>query len=396
MRTTQTRIQTARRIGGVAEYYFSRKLREIAARRTMGEDILNLGIGNPDLPPPPQAASSLEADLQREGAHGYQSYRGTPALRGRLLRWYAEDFGVRLADDELLPLAGSKEGIAHLCLGLLDPGTATLVPDPGYPAYAAATRLAEADALPYPLPRAGERPYTWLQRLEAALPSAADVRIVFVNSPHMPTGQVLSGGHVEALAAFAKTRGAVLVADVAYAYYHPDGPTSLLRQVAVREVGVELNSLSKSHHMPGWRLGVLAGRADVVTAALTVKSNLDSGQFRPLQAGATAALDAERAWHARRDARIAERRCFATDLLGALGCRVPENQHGLFVWAQLPEGASGAEAFADRLLDEAGVFLPPGTVFGPGGEGHCRLSLCSPLDVLREARTRLAAAGLVR
>lgn len=379
-------LDTADRLGAVREYYFSRKLREIGERRRAGDTIVNLGIGSPDLPPPPAAAEALRGDLTGVGAHGYQGYGGIPAWRSSLRGWYADAYGVQLADDEVLPLAGSKEGIAHLSLALLQPGRTVLHPDPGYPAYPAAARLAQADSLGYPLPYPGQSPAAWIDTLRQ-LAGDADVRLAFVNSPHMPTGQVLGDDYLAALAAFAKTRGAVLVSDNAYGYYHPAGPRSVLDVPGAREVAVELNSLSKSHHMPGWRLGVLAGRADVLHAALQVKSNLDSGQFRPVQAGAAAALATPWPWHATQLAEIAQRRSIGERLLESLGCEVPVGQHGLFIWAALPTGpfAHDSEGFCDAVLDATGVFFPPGTVFGPGGEGYVRLSLCSPREVLTEA-----------
>ena len=386
-------LRTAARLGEVREYYFSRKLREIRVRRAAGEPILNLGIGSPDLPPPPEAVAALRRDVAEASAHGYQGYGGTPAWREALRTWYRAAYGVDLDDAEVLPLAGSKEGIVHLALALLEPGTAMLHPDPGYPAYPSAARLAQARSLGYALPAEGESPAAWAASLER-LVGRADLRLLFVNSPHMPTGRVLGRDYLTALVAFAKTRDAVLVSDNAYGYYHPEKPTSLLALPGAREVAVELNSLSKSHHMPGWRLGVLAGRPDVVHAALQVKSNLDSGQFRPVQAGAVAALATPWAWHAAQLAEIAARRRLGGELLGRLGCEVVGEQSGLFVWARLPTGfGEGSEAFCDRVLEQSGVFFPPGTVFGPRGEGFVRLSLCSPRDVLAEAHARVGAVS---
>ena len=380
----------ADRLGEVREYYFSRKLREIAERRGAGQDILNLGIGNPDLPPPPAVAAALLGDLRQPGSHGYQPYAGTRRWRRALRQWYGERYGVTLGEEEVLPLTGSKEGIAHLCLAYLQPGRAALYPDPGYPAYAAAARLAQGRPLPYPMPEPDEAPAAWVQRVGAARGGEAPA-VLFVNSPHMPTGQVLSRGHLEALVAFAKTHDCLLVSDNAYGYYHPDGPTSLLAVPGAREVAVELNSLSKSHHLAGWRLGALVGRPDVLAATLRVKSNFDSGQFRSVQAGGSVALTTEWEWHRRQLERIAGRRVVGEQLLAELGCEVAPDQHGLFAWARLPAGVGDAEAWCDDLLDRHLVFVPPGTVFGSGGAGHVRLSLCSPTPVLEEAIRRVGA-----
>ena len=392
MRMHTATIATAQRLGDVEEYYFSRKLKEIARRREAGEDILNLGIGNPDLPPPPAAVSALTQNLSQPGAHGYQSYRGIPTWREGIRDWYARVYSVALDDSEILPLAGSKEGITHLCLATLNPGDAVLYPNPGYPAYAAAAQLAEATALPYPMPAPEEAGTSWVDRI-ADVCTDAQVKLLFVNTPHMPTGQVLQRGQLESLLAFAKTRGITVVSDNAYGYYHPDGPQSLLALPGAREVAVELNSLSKSHHMPGWRLGCLVGRADVVEAALRVKSNLDSGQFRPLQAAAAAAVATEMSWHAEQLTVNASRRKLGTQLLKKLGCDVPADQHGLFVWGRIRSAGDApavgtSERFCDELLDRTGLFCPPGTVFGGAGEGYVRLSLCSPASTLHEAARR--------
>ncbi|MFK8057025.1 MAG: pyridoxal phosphate-dependent aminotransferase [Saprospiraceae bacterium] len=385
-------FQKAARLGGVTEYYFSRKLREIGTRRANGEDIINLGIGNPDLPPP-SVLQALGEDLQEPMSHGYQSYRGTVELRDSLQQWYKSTYSVELSDQEILPLAGSKEGIVHLALAYLQTGTTILFPNPGYPAYAAASKLAQAQALPYPMPESDESAASWIKNLEQVI-AGHDVKLLFVNSPHMPTGQVLSTAHLLALIAFAKTHKILIVSDNAYGYYHPDGPQSLLQLEGAKEQVVELNSLSKSHHMAGWRLGVLAGRADVINAALQVKSNLDSGQFRPVQRGATAALATPYAWHTTQRKELLERRTMGEQLLASIGCTVPSGQHGLFVWANIPAHLAESEGFCDSLLDATGVFIPPGTVFGDAGEKFLRLSLCSPKPVLAEALKRCTSSTL--
>lgn len=393
MISTQIKFQKAARLGGVTEYYFSRKLREIGARSAQGEDIINLGIGNPDLPPPPAVLDALQTDLTQPMSHGYQSYRGTPELRQSLLQWYKSAYDIELDDDEILPLAGSKEGIVHIALAYLQAGTAILFPNPGYPAYAAASKLAQAIALPYPMPAAGESVEAWIARLSEVV-SGHDVKLLFVNTPHMPTGQVLNTEQLMELLAFAKTHNILIVSDNAYGYYHPDGPQSLLQLPGARAQVVELNSLSKSHHMAGWRLGVLAGRADVIDAALQVKSNLDSGQYRPLQRGASAALATSYSWHKEQRQELLERRKTGVQLLEAIGCKVPDDQYGLFVWAHIPAGVNKSEKFCDALLDETGVFIPPGTVFGDAGEGYVRLSLCSPKPVLAKALKRCISSTL--
>ncbi len=393
MISTRLNFEKAARLGGVTEYYFSRKLREIRNRSEQGEDIINLGIGNPDLPPPHEVLHALRADQSEPMSHGYQSYRGTSELRQSLRSWYKSAYVVKLDDNELLPLAGSKEGIVHLALAYLQRGTAILFPNPGYPAYAAASKLAQATALPYPMPAESKSAEAWIARLGEVI-KGHQVKLLFVNTPHMPTGQVLSHAHLLALLAFAKTNEILLVSDNAYGYYHPDGPQSLLQLPGARDVVVELNSLSKSHHMAGWRIGVLAGRADVIEAALQVKSNLDSGQYRPLQRGASAALAVPYSWHREQRQKILDRRKIGIQLLESIGCKVPHSQFGLFVWAELPKSAENSEHFCDNLLDSTGVFIPPGTVFGNAGEGYVRLSLCSPKPVLAKALARCVSSNL--
>ena len=387
-----SKYRVAERLQGVKEYYFSRKLAEVAQRRLQGQDILNLGIGNPDLPPPPGVISALREDLQQPGAHGYQSYRGTAQLRAAYQAWYRDVYQVQLTDDEVLPLAGTKEGIAHLCLAYLQTGDVVLAPDPGYPAYSSAAKLAGARSLAYALPSPGDSEGQWLKNL-TDLPGFEAARLMFVNTPHMPTGQCLSRGQLEQLTAFAKTHGLLLISDNAYNYYAPGGPQSMLTIPGARSVCVELNSLSKSHHLAGWRQGVLVGQPEVLQRALQVKSNLDSGQFRPLQRGASAALSTPPNWHNQRNELIAERREFATQLLVAMGLRVAPGQAGLFVWAEGTEVE--ASDYTDGLLDKAKVFLAPGTVFGPRGAGCVRLSLCSPLTTLQLAAERLEQAGFI-
>ncbi len=380
--------RTATRLQGVQEYYFSRKLTEIALRRAAGEDIVSLAIGNPDLPPPPGVIEALSQAAAKPDANGYQSYRGLTEWRAALKHWYEQTYGVYLDDAGLLPLAGSKEGIVHLALAYVEPGRALMHPDPGYPAYAAAAKLAGGIALPYPLPNSNDEPgEAWTRRL-AAIVAGRDVALLFVNSPHMPTGQSLSDDQARALVTFAKTHDIILVSDNAYNYYADIGPRSLLSFEGALDCGVELNSLSKSHHMPGWRLGVLAGNPSVVQAALNVKSNLDSGQYLPIQRGAVEALATTDAWHEERNQTLRRRRVLGEELLRALGCSAVAGQSGLFVWAALPASASSAEAFADEVLDRTGLFLPPGTVFGPGGEGFMRLSLCASEAMLTDAIER--------
>ncbi len=397
---TSSAPQRASRLGEVKPYYFVRKLKEIAQRRSAGEDIINLGIGNPDLAPPPGVHEALQRDMMRPQSHGYQPYGGTSAWREALGKWYAQIYDVSLSDEEIMPLAGSKEGIAHLAMAYLDKGQVMLVPSPGYPAYEAAARLAGAVAQGYRLPSAEETTQDWLIYMENLL-ETHDVRLLLVNSPHMPTGQLLSVTHMDGLIDIVRRHNSALsglgqpgartliVSDNAYSYYHPAGPQSMLARPYAREVCVELNSLSKSHHMPGWRLGVLVGSAEVLRAAMQVKSNLDSGQYRPVMAGGVAALCVDDGWLRTRNEKISRRRAACTALLKRLGCKVDADQYGLFVWARLPQDSPSSEEWCDILLDETGVFVTPGTVFGKSGEGYVRASLCIDEDMLALALQRI-------
>ncbi len=387
-------VRPASRLEHVREYYFSKKLREIAEMNRDGVPVLNLGIGSPDLQPPAEALERLQRHSRQADAHRYQSYTGLPELRAAFARWYLRHFGVSLnPENEVLPLIGSKEGIMHLAMTWLEPDDEVLVPDPGYPAYAAASRLAGATVRHYILRAANG----WLPDLEAlARTDLSRVKLMWVNYPHMPTGTPASWAFFEELVAFAKRHRILLINDNPYSFILNDRPLSILSVAGAREVALELNSLSKSHNMAGWRIGMLAGRADYLREVLRFKSNMDSGMFKPAQLAAAAALDAPDDWYRQLNAEYRRRRRLAEQLLDMLGCWYDPRQVGMFVWASVPEGWSDGFAFSDEVLHRARVFLTPGGIFGAQGRPWVRVSLCNPPDVWREAMWRLHEAGLAR
>ncbi len=387
-------VRPASRLAQVREYYFSKKLREIAEMNRRGPAVLNLGVGSPDLAPPPAALEHLHRSSRRPDAHRYQSYTGLPELRAAFARWYLRHFGVSLdAECEVLPLIGSKEGIMHLAMTWLEPGDEVLVPDPGYPAYAAASRLAGAAVRPYALRPA----HGWLPDLEAlARTDLRRVKLMWVNYPHMPTGTAASWAFFEELVAFAHRHRILLVNDNPYSFILNERPLSILSVAGARQVALELNSLSKSHNMAGWRIGMLAGKAEYLREVLRFKSNMDSGMFKPAQLAAVAALDAPDEWYRALNAEYRQRRTLAESLLRALGCWFEPRQVGMFLWASVPEGHTDGFAFSEEVLHRARVFLTPGGIFGEQGKAWVRVSLCNPPPVWREAMQRLHRAGLLK
>ncbi|RMD72545.1 MAG: aminotransferase class I/II-fold pyridoxal phosphate-dependent enzyme [Bacteroidetes bacterium] len=387
-------VRPASRLEHVREYYFSKKLREIAEMNRSGLPVLNLGIGSPDLQPPRVALDHLQRHSRQTDAHRYQSYTGLPELRAAFARWYLRHFGVSLdPEKEVLPLIGSKEGIMHLAMTWLEPGDEVLVPDPGYPAYATASRLAGATVRYYALRPANG----WLPELEALEQTdLSRVKLMWINYPHMPTGTPASWTFFEELVAFAKRHRILLVNDNPYSFILNDRPLSILSVAGARDVALELNSLSKSHNMAGWRIGMLAGRADYLREVLRFKSNMDSGMFKPAQLAAAAALDAPEEWYRQLNAEYRHRRRLAEQLLEALGCWFDPQQVGMFVWASVPEDQADGFAFSDEVLHRARVFLTPGGIFGAQGRPWVRVSLCNPPAVWQEAMRRLHEAGLSR
>ena len=377
----------AKRLEGITEYYFSQKLREIEALNKEGKNIINLGIGSPDLPPHPDVIKTLQEQAERSDVHGYQGYKGIPALRQAFAGWYKEWYQVTLdPDTEVLPLMGSKEGIMHICMTYLDEGDEALIPDPGYPTYASAVKLAGAKVLSYPL----EEGLGWRPDLEAlTAKDLTKVKLMFVNYPHMPTGQQAAAGLFEDLVEFAKENRILLVHDNPYSFILNDNPVSLLNTPGAKEVALELNSLSKSHNMAGWRVGVLCGAKERIEEVLRFKSNMDSGMFLPLQLAAVKALSLGADWYKNINSIYAERRDKVYDLLDLLGCSYDKQQVGLFVWAKIPGHYEHAYALSDEILYSHQVFLTPGGIFGAQGERYIRISLCGNLARFEEAISRI-------
>ncbi len=357
--------------------------------RSEGRPVLNLGIGSPDLPPDPDVIRELSDRATDPDVHGYQSYTGIPELREAFAGWYRRYFSVRLdPESEILPLIGSKEGIMHIAMTYLEKGDEVLVPDPGYPAYSAVSRLTGATVRTYGLSAEGH----WLPDLAAlAATDLSRVKLMWVNYPHMPTGSVAPMSFFEQLIAFGKEQGILIVNDNPYAFILNDEPRSILAVPGARAVALELNSLSKAHNMAGWRVGMLAGRSDYITEILRFKSNMDSGMFRPLQLAAARALDADDAWYRTLNRAYRERRRHVFQLLDLLECPYDPEQVGMFVWAAIPEKYADAYALSDELLYGANVFITPGGIFGERGARYIRISLCSKIELYEEALRRVKA-----
>ncbi len=383
-------VSPASRLAHTGEYYFSRKLRELAALNAAGADIISLGIGSPDLPPHPRVTAALAATAALPTAHGYQSYQGTPALRGALAEFYQRHYGVALDPaSEILPLLGSKEGLMHVGMTFLEAGDAVLIPNPGYPTYRAVAEICGAEVREYDLTAATG----WLPDLGAlAQTDLSKVKMMLVNYPHMPTGTAADLPFLTRLVEFATAHSILLVHDNPYGFIlNETPPTSLLAVPGAKEVALELNSLSKSHNMAGWRVGALVGRADLLADVLRFKSNMDSGMFLPVQQAAVAALSLGDEWFTELNATYRARRALVIELLQALGCAPAPGQVGLFIWAPVPPAYADGYALSDAVLAEARVFLTPGGIFGSNGLGYIRASLCQPEAVLREALARVQA-----
>lgn len=389
MPTTETRISPARRVAGVGEYYFSRKLAEVRRLDSPELRVINLGIGSPDLAPDARVVETLVDAARRPDAHAYQPSRGIPRLRQGVAGLYRDVFGVSLDPErEILPLTGSKEGILHVSLAFVDDGDEVLVPEPGYPAYTSVTQLVGGTVRPYRLHERGP----WAIDLDhLASQDLSRVKLMWVNFPHMPTGRVGAPHELERLVAFARRHRILLVSDNPYAMLAHPSPASLLSIAGAKDVALELGSLSKSHNMAGWRVGWVAGSPERVDLVLRVRSNMDSGTFLPTQLAAATALESRSAWFDALTATYAERRREVEQIARTLGCTFEPSQAGLFVWAQAPDGCANVDDWLDNVLHATKVFVTPGSVFGPAGRRHVRLSLCCPLDVLNEAHARIAA-----
>ncbi len=374
------------RVGTVQEYYFSAKLREVNQMIEEGKPVINLGIGSPDLSPDKSVIDALKNTSENPKAHGYQSYQGIPELRIAMAEFYRREYQVKLdPSSEILPLMGSKEGIMHLSMAFLNAGDQVLIPDPGYPTYSSVSRLLQAEPISYSLDLSNQgRPN--LEELEQL--DLSRVKLMWINYPHMPTGAAGSEEIFTELIAFAKNHQIVLVNDNPYSHILNPEPLSILSIDGAEEVALELNSLSKTFNMPGWRVGILAGRKDWIQAVLKIKSNMDSGMFLGIQKGAIAALGLGSSWFSDLNELYQNRRKLVWKLADKLNLSYSQNSTGLFVWAKVPEGKT-ADQLVDELLYEKNIFITPGRIFGAQGEGYVRISLCMPEFKILEAINRI-------
>ena len=382
-------IQPADRVSEIQEYYFSRKLREVARLNAEGRDIISLGIGGPDRMPSAEVIDTLCEEARKPGAHSYQPYVGIPELRRAMSRFYSRHYGVELnPDTEIQPLIGSKEGILHVSLAFLNPGDGVLVPNPGYPTYSSISRLVGAEIFSYDL----KEESGWQPDFEVLEKLPLDrIKLMWLNYPHMPTGAAAKMETFEKAIAFGKKHGIVIVNDNPYSFILNDHPMSILQVPGAKEIAIEMNSLSKSHNMPGWRVGMAASNPTFISWILKVKSNIDSGQFKPLMLAAAKALEADQSWYDEVNALYGSRRKVAEELMTALGCSFDPSQKGLFLWGRINDPDVTSETLADRLLKEAKVFLTPGFIFGSNGERYIRISLCATEDRMKEALQRILA-----
>ena len=380
-------IKPALRISEVEEYYFSRKLREISEMRQKGIHVINLGIGSPDLPPGDAVTEALHFNALNPDNHGYQSYTGIPALRSAFSKWYKSFFSVDLNPaGEILPLAGSKEGIMHISMAFINDGDEVLIPNPGYPTYAAATKMAGGIVRYYDLTEEAD----WLPDLEMIEKEGLEkVRIMWINYPHMPTGKKATKEIFSKLVSFALKHNILLCNDNPYSFILNDNPVSVFSAERSMDTALELNSLSKSHNMAGWRIGMVAGKAEFISSILRVKSNMDSGMFQPLQAAAVEALNSTAQWYSDLNVVYARRRTVAEDIMRILSCTFDPDQSGLFLWGRIPSGFKNSEELTENLLRESNVFIAPGSIFGSNGDRYIRISLCSKETVLKEAGDRI-------
>jgi LL-diaminopimelate aminotransferase len=385
-----TGMHTANRLEGIGEYYFSQKLREIDALNKAGKNVINLGIGSPDLPPHPAVTQTLFEEAQKPNQHAYQSYKGSPVLRNAIAKWYQRWYQVSLdAETEVLPLIGSKEGIMHICMTYINPGDVVLIPNPGYPTYRSAASIAGASIVEYTL----QKENNWYPDLPAIAQQLAAAGqkpvLMFVNYPHMPTGQLPTHQLFQELVTFAQRHGILLVHDNPYSFILNNQPMSLLAVEGAKEVAIELNSLSKSHNMAGWRIGMLAGAKQRIDEVLRFKSNMDSGMFLPLQLAAAKALELGLEWHEEVNDIYQKRRQKVFELLSLLQCDFDTTQAGMFVWAAIPGNYTDGYQLSDEVLQHASVFITPGGIFGSAGNGYVRVSLCTPVQKFDEAINRI-------
>ena len=380
-------IEPAKRVSDIKEYYFSKKLRELAKLNSEGADIISLGIGGPDRAPSEKVISTLQKEAAVATNHSYQSYNGLPELRKAFSDWYLKKYGVILdPDSEILPLIGSKEGILHVSLAFLNPGDGVLVPDPGYPTYTSVSKLVGAEIFTYDL----TEDKNWLPDFEALEKLPLDrIKLMWVNYPHMPTGKQADMATFQKLVAFGKKHGIVIAHDNPYSFILNKEPMSILQVPGAIDIAVEMNSLSKSHNMAGWRVAMAASNPTFISWILKVKSNIDSGQFKPVMLAAAEALRLEDDWYEELYGVYEERRRIAEDIMTTLKCTFDPKQRGLFLWGKVPGNIPSGQWLADKLFYEAKVFVTPGFIFGKNGDKFIRISLCATPDKLSQAHQRI-------
>lgn len=380
-------MEIAKRLNGIGEYYFSQKLREIDELNKSGKDIINLGIGSPDLPPHPEVIKALQDESAKSTVHAYQSYKGSLVLRKAVSDWYKKWYAVELnPDNEILPLIGSKEGIMHICMTYLNKGDEVLVPNPGYPTYRSAVKLAGGKCAEYKLKEKNNYEPDFEKLAKKGLKK---VKLMFVNYPQMPTGQLPAKQLFEKLVAFGKKHSILIVHDNPYSFILNENPMSLLSIDGAKDCVIELNSLSKSHNMAGWRVGMLCGAKERIEEVLRFKSNMDSGMFLPVQLAAAKALSLGKEWHDGVNAVYKKRREKVFELLQWLGCDFSTEQAGMFVWARIPSKYKDGYVLSDETLHKSNVFITPGGIFGTAGDKYIRVSLCSKEEKIEEAIQRI-------
>lgn len=390
-------VEVSSRLNGIGEYYFSMKLREIDELNKAGHSVINLGIGSPDLPPHPSVIEALQVESSKSNTHAYQSYKGSPIFRKAISAWYQKWYKSDVnPDTEILPLIGSKEGIMHICMTYLEAGDAALVPNPGYPTYSSAVKLSGAALLSYKL--TAENNWhpdlaLWKKMIdEFNETSSGRVKLIFLNYPHMPTGQLPDKKILKEVIEFANQEKVLIVHDNPYSFILNENPSSLFEFDAAKEVVIELNSLSKSHNMAGWRVGMIVASAAHINSILRFKSNMDSGMFLPVQLAAAKALELGEDWFKGVNEIYLERKKLACKLLDLLQCKYAVDQVGMFVWAAIPSQYESGYQLSDEVLQNARVFITPGGIFGDAGDKFVRLSLCSKKEVLEEAIDRIEQA----
>ena len=380
-------IIPAQRVSEVQEYYFSKKLKEVAQLNAQGADIISLGIGGPDRPPHKDVIDTLCSESQVESNHSYQPYVGLPQLRQAFARWYKRWYDVDLdANSEIQPLIGSKEGILHISLAFLNPGDGVLVPNPGYPTYSSVSRLAQAEIFTYDLTEKNG----WYPDFDALEKLPLDrIKLMWINYPHMPTGAPASKELFEKIIDFGRRHNIVIVNDNPYSFILNDTPMSMLQIKGAKEIAIEMNSMSKSHNMAGWRVGMLASNSTFINWILKVKSNIDSGQFKPVMLAAVKALELDDNWYSSLNEIYRTRRNIAEEIMTELGCTFNPSQRGLFLWGRIPDEIVSSETLADKVLYDARVFITPGFIFGSNGDRYIRISLCATEENMRRALERI-------